>query len=200
MKKLCSILFLVLLVSSPTFAQGLLRFGVRGGYDLVDRTLNLSSSNRTGFHIGLAMDANIPVLPVGIQAAVLYSYRNFDTNDADYAVTDSHFLDVPVDLKYSIGLGGVGIVFTAGPYIRFNLDGGKADISNAVDHIAETYKAKTFQAGANFGVGMDLGKHFYIGVSYYTSLTDCYADDKGKISDVFDNRPDRMSLTATYYF
>ena len=200
MKKCLFLVLSLLTISTFSFSQSLFRFGIRGGYDLIDQTINgdiLKSANRTGYHVGLTMDANLPLLPFGVGASVLYTHLDVDTKDDTYTMDKAYFLDVPVNLKYTIGLSGdFGVVLSAGPYIRFNLDGGNINVSG----ITDTYKAKTFQAGANFGVGVDLSKHFYVGATYYTILTDSYADDNGDLKDVFDKKPDRMALTATYYF
>ena len=125
MKKFVTIIVITLL-AIPTFAQTL-RFGVRGGYDFIDQTVNkdiLNASNRTGFHIGPTLDINIPALPFAIDVSTLYTQQNIKTNNSDYTVEKAYFLDVPVNLKYTIGLGSVGLVLSAGPYARFNLDGG----------------------------------------------------------------------------
>ncbi len=197
MKKFVTIIVITLL-AIPTFAQTL-RFGVRGGYDFIDQTVNkdiLNASNRTGFHIGPTLDINIPALPFAIDVSTLYTQQNIKTNNSDYTVEKAYFLDVPVNLKYTIGLGSVGLVLSAGPYARFNLDGGNIDF-NKLQH---TYQSQTFQAGANFGVGVNLSKNFYVKVAYYTSLTDNYKETDANFDQVFRKKPDRMVLAGTYYF
>lgn len=203
MKKLFAFFLLgVIAFSLPLSAQKSLRFGIRGGYDFINQTINgkiLDASNRSGYHIGISLDARIPVLPLGLNISALYTQMDGKTatgGSYQATMTKAYCLDVPVDLKYTIGLGGLGVVLSAGPYVRFNLDGGDVNFKN----ISDTYKAETFQAGANFGVGLDLGSHFNVGVLYYTSLTDNYSDTKPDLNEVFDKKPDRMSLTATYFF
>lgn len=189
----------VLLVSQSAYSQKTLRFGIRGGYDFLDQTIDkdiLKSSNRVGYHLGLTLDANLPALPFGANLSVLYTHRDIETNDDDYSMQKSYYLDVPLDLTYTIGLGGIGLVLSAGPFARFNLDGGNINIKD----VAETYKAKTFQAGANFGLGLNLGDHFYVGATYFTNLTDNYKETDAHFDEVFRKKPDRMALTAAYYF
>lgn len=199
MKRSFFIVVLALFAAIPSFGQKTLRLGVRGGYDFLDQTLDkklFNASNRTGYHVGLSLDAGLPVLPLGLNVSVLYTQQNIKNTD-DYTFEKAYFLDVPVDLKYTIGVGGIGIVLSAGPYIRFNLDGGNINFKK---DIANTYKAQTFQAGANFGAGVDLGDHFYLGVTYFTSLTDNYKETSPEFEEVFKKKPDRMALTAVYYF
>lgn len=198
MKKLFTFIALAFMLVSPIFGQKSIRFGIRGGYDLMDQTLNhdiFNASNRTGYHVGLSLDAKLPLLPFGVNASVLYTQQDIKDND-DYTYQKAYFLDVPVDLTYTIGVGSIGVVLSAGPYIRFNLDGGDINITG----IADTYKAQTFQAGANFGAGVNLGEHLYVGVTYFTSLTDNYKETDPEFEEVFHKKPDRMALTATYFF
>ena len=198
MKKSFFVIVLALFVAIPSFGQKPLRFGIRGGYDFLDQTLDkgiFNASNRTGYHVGLSLDADLPVLPFGLNVSLLYTQQNIKNTD-DYTFQKAYFLDVPVDLNYTIGVGGIGVVLSAGPYIRFNLDGGNIDIQG----VADTYKAQTFQAGANFGLGVNLSRNFYVGVTYFTSLTDNYKETDAHFDEVFKKKPDRMALTAVYYF
>lgn len=198
MKKSFCATVLALFFVIPMFGQKPLRFGIRGGYDFLDQTLDkdiLNASNRTGYHVGLSLDADLPVLPFGLNVSLLYTQQNIKNTD-DYTFEKAYFLDVPVDLNYTIGVGGIGIVLSAGPYIRFNLDGGNINMKG----VADTYKAQTFQAGANFGAGVNLSDHFYIGATYFTSLTDNYKETDPQFEEVFKKKPDRMALTAVYYF
>lgn len=187
------------LLPQAAHSQKAIRFGIRGGYDFINQTLDkkiLNASNRTGYHAGIALDLGLPLQPLGVEISALYTQQKIQTGDENYSVDNAYFLDVPVNLKYTIGVGGIGIVLSAGPYIRFNLDGGNINFHD----IGETYKSQTFQAGANFGGGVNLSSHFYIGVTYYTSLTDNYKETDAHFDEVFRKRPDRMALTATYFF
>jgi hypothetical protein len=198
MKRSFFVIVLALVVVIPVFGQKPLRFGIRGGYDFLDQTLDkgiFNASNRTGYHVGLSLDADLPILPFGLNVSLLYTQQNIKNTD-EYTFQKAYFLDVPVDLNYTIGVGGVGIVLSAGPYIRFNLDGGNINITD----VENTYKAQTFQAGANFGVGVNLSSNFYVGVTYFTSLTDNYKETDPDFEEVFKRKPDRMALTGVYYF
>ncbi|MBP1617387.1 MAG: hypothetical protein H6Q14_1214 [Bacteroidetes bacterium] len=198
MKRSFFVIVLALVVVIPVFGQKPLRFGIRGGYDFLDQTLDkgiFNASNRTGYHVGLSLDADLPILPFGLNVSLLYTQQNIKNTD-EYTFQKAYYLDVPVDLNYTIGVGGVGIVLSAGPYIRFNLDGGNINITD----VENTYKAQTFQAGANFGVGVNLSSNFYVGVTYFTSLTDNYKETDPDFEEVFKRKPDRMALTGVYYF
>lgn len=201
---LCAVTAMILFLPASGYAQKSVRFGIKGGYDVLDRRIDtdiLKSSNRTGFQIGLTLD--VPIAGgFGVNLSTLYTQRNYNADSLSIGtvVVDKidklYALDVPLNLTYTLPIGSFGVVFSAGPYVSCRLDGG--DIHSR--QIVDTYKERTFTAGANFGVGVDIGRHFNVGLTYYSVLTDNYKEIDPEFEDVFRKRPDRMSLNATLYF
>lgn len=163
-----TILALMALVTVPAKAQ--LRFGVKGGVNISSVHFNsdiLNADNVTGFHIGPMIETTIPLVGVGLDAAILYSQKGMGVGPEEIK-TD--YLDVPVNLKWKFGLPIVKGYFAAGPYVGFRVGGDKI-----WDVIGEQIEAKSFSAGLNFGAGVELLSHLQVGFNYGLGLTDNYS-------------------------
>ena len=125
----------------------------------------------------------IPLVGVGIDAAVLYSQKGLETTSVGGVKTSmkTDYIDVPVNLKWKFGLPIVKAYLAAGPYIGFRVGGDKFwDIPGSV---ADQVKAKNFSAGLNFGAGVELISHLQVGFNYGLGLTDNYSIEKVNLSD-----------------
>lgn len=163
-----TILALMALVTVPAKAQ--LRFGVKGGVNISSVHFNsdiLKADNVTGFQIGPMIETTIPLVGVGLDAAILYSQKGMGVGPEEIK-TD--YLDVPVNLKWKFGLPIVKGYFAAGPYVGFRVGGDKI-----WDVIGEQIEAKSFSAGLNFGAGVELLSHLQVGFNYGLGLTDNYS-------------------------
>lgn len=79
--------------------------------------------NSTGFFFGPMAEITIPVIGLGVDGALLYSQKGDKMEGLDMKQSG---LDIPVNLKYSIGLGSMlGIYVAAGPDFFFNFKGDK---------------------------------------------------------------------------
>lgn len=115
MKKIFSVFMIAmccLSLAMPTHAQ-LIKFGVKGGVNLSkidwDGGYKGNKDNATGFFIGPMAEVTIPIVGLGLDGALLFSQKGKD----DGKQTG---LDIPVNLKYTIGLGSLlGIYVAAGP-------------------------------------------------------------------------------------
>lgn len=68
--------------------------------------------NSTGFFFGPMAEITIPVIGLGVDGALLYSQKGDKMEGLDMKQSG---LDIPVNLKYSIGLGSMlGIYVAAG--------------------------------------------------------------------------------------
>ncbi|MDR0541130.1 MAG: porin family protein [Dysgonamonadaceae bacterium] len=208
MKK--SVVFIVLfLFIAGISAQAQLKFGLKAGVNLANASLkgnvldNLKTENLTGFQVGPMLNVTIPIFGLGFDAAVLYSQDGFKYKSASEAAGEIYrtyklnTLEVPVNLKYKLTLFKlIGAYATAGPYINFKLS----------DNLKTQFEDKTFGAGLNFGVGIELLNHLQIGVNYRNGLTDDYSKIKvayllpsletGKL----EGKTTTWSVTAAYLF
>lgn len=99
--------------------------------------------NSTGFFFGPMAEITIPVIGLGVDGALLYSQKGDKMEGLDMKQSG---LDIPVNLKYSIGLGSMlGIYVAAGPDFFFNFKGDK----NFED--GRKLESKKTQVGINVG-------------------------------------------------
>lgn len=184
MKKTVALVLIVLaaLMVVPVNAQ--IKFGIKGGINIssvhfTDLPKNVSSDNVTGFQIGPMLEVMAPVMGVGLDAAILYSQKGLGVGDENIK---NDYIDVPVNLKWKFGLPILKVYLAAGPYVGFRVGGDK--IWDFPQAIGGQLKAKSFNAGLNFGAGVELIKHLQVGFNYGLGLTDDYSvsklDFKGK--------------------
>ncbi|GHV57216.1 membrane protein [Bacteroidia bacterium] len=180
--------------------QAQVRLGVKAGVNLATASLkgdlrnNIKTDNLTGFQAGPILEATIPGLGLGFDAAVLYSQEGFkfsvnDILDETYKLNN---LEIPVNLKYKLSLlKTIGIYGTAGPYINLKLS----------DKLQNQFQAKSFGAGLNFGAGVELLNHLQVGVNYKMGLTNDYSSiDNNNISNLIEGKTTIWSITATFLF
>ncbi|MCD8183098.1 MAG: porin family protein [Bacteroides sp.] len=164
MKKIISVFMIAiccLAIAMPAQAQ-LLKFGVKGGVNLSKLKLEGMKDNSTGFFFGPMAEVTIPIIGLGVDGAVLYSQKG----EHDFKQSG---LDIPINLKYSIGLGSMlGVYFAAGPDFYFDFKGDK----NFADNIK--LERKNAQVGLNLGAGLKLVKHLQVGFNYNIPFGDAF--------------------------
>lgn len=198
MKNICSVVLvacMMLWLAVPAQAQ--LKFGIKGGLNVSSVHLDsdlLDADNVTGFHVGPMIEFGLPLVGVGVDAAVLYSQKGLEAHNTSMK-TD--YIDVPVNLKWKFGLPIVKLYLAAGPYVGFRVGGDKFwEIPGSV---VEQVKAKNFSAGLNLGAGVELIRHLLVGFTYGLGLTDNYSLKKANVmEDTGKNRG--WSVTAVILF
>ena len=146
MKRLFSTLAIALFclcVAIPAQAQ-LLRWGVKGGVNMTKIDFGENYKDKmAGFFIGPMAEVNIPVVGLGVDAALLFSQKGIKADDGR---VKQFGVDIPVNLKYTLGLGSMlGIYVAAGPDFYFDFKGEK----NGMER-------KRAQVGINVGGGVKL--------------------------------------------
>lgn len=189
---LCAVAFLA--VAIPAQAQ--LRFGVKGGLNITSVHFDsdlLKSDNVTGFHIGPMIEATMPLLGFGFDAALLYSQKGMESSSSGVKTTmKTSYIDVPVNLKWKFGLPIVKAYLAAGPYASFRVGGDK--IWNVLSDQLET---KSFGAGLNFGAGVEIFNHLQVGFNYELGLTDNFSAEK---LDLSSNKYRGWTISAAILF
>ena len=180
MKKVTGLVLIILMAFIAVPAKSQLKFGVKGGLNISSVHLNsdiLKADNVTGFQIGPMIETTIPLIGVGLDAAILYSQKGMDVKSETGTSTNvkTDYIDVPVNLKWKFGLPIIKGYLAAGPYIGFRVGGDKFwEIPGSVVQV----KAKNFSAGLNFGAGVELISHLQVGINYGLGLTDNYSAEK----------------------
>lgn len=200
------LIVLLSMLSIPAFSQ--IKLGVKADVDLNNPELNsdaLKVDNLTSYSIGPSLEAMFPFAAVdfGIEASLLYNDNRMTISkltgdDAGNNDISNRYLLLPVNAKLKLGLGELPIKLfaTAGPYAGYLISGDEIDF----DSIGDDIKAKEFQAGANFGVGVELLHMIQVGVNYKVQLTDNYAADSPNWKDPLNGKTETWSISAALYF
>lgn len=173
MKKIIGVLMIAVCIGMAIPAQAQINFGVKGGLNLSKASLsdvpgNFKKDNFTGFFIGPMAELNIPIVGLGVDASLLFAQRGIKVSEAGDEITiKQNGIDIPVNLKYNIGLGSlVGIYLAAGPDFYFDFEK-----KTGIDK-------KKAEVGINVGAGVKLLNHLQVGANYNIPLGDT-ADIKG---------------------
>lgn len=214
MKKVFSILLVAvccLALATPAQAQ-LIKWGVKGGVNLSDIDwkggYEGNKDNSAGFFIGPMAEITIPVVGLGVDAALMYSQRGkeYDMEEGSGVTLDARQqgLEIPINLKYTIGLGSLfGIYVAAGPDFFFNFKDvnlkGFGESLNA-DDLVDSKKA---QVAINLGAGVKLIKHLQIGFNYQIPLGDSFSAGEALEAiggEIFGAKTRTWQISAAYIF
>ncbi len=185
-------------ISTTGFAQ--IRLGLRGEVGLNKATFSkdaIEVENLNSFKLGPTVEVMLPAMSFGVEASVLYNNNRMNvTNDETILEITNHYIDIPVNLKYKFGLiEPLKIYAAAGPYARIHVSGDDIKFSS----VTEDIKAKTFEAGVNLGLGLEIFKRIAVGVNYGIQLTDDYSTNQPNWSDALNNKNGVWSVQATVY-
>lgn len=184
MKRIAILLSMVMCLSLAVPASAQLSWGFKGGVNLSSASFNrdvFKSDNRAGFFIGPMIDFKLPVFGLGFDGAFMFSQRKFYYDGrGSQGVTEhgkiiQNGFDLPINLKWSIGLGDMLAVYAAaGPNFFFDF--------KASDRLFEKKKANV---GINLGAGLRLLNHLQVGVNYNIPLGRSGDIRYSDIGDVF---------------
>lgn len=191
MKKIIGVLMMAVCLMMAAPAQAQFHFGVKGGLSLSKASLSmdaLKSDNHTGWFIGPMAEFTVPLIGIGVDASALYSQT--------YVSTSSHStnaklqtVEIPINLKWSFGLGSLlGVYVAAGPQFGFNI-GHKSFARYSLEKNTTSF---------NVGAGVKLIRHLQVGVNYNFALK-----DTGKAtvnSEYVDMKNNNWQVSLAYLF
>ncbi|RLT79126.1 porin family protein [Bacteroides acidifaciens] len=168
MKKIFGALMIAVCIGMAMPVQAQIHFGVKGGLNLSKASLsdipgNFKKDNFTGFFIGPMAEVNIPIVGLGVDASLLFAQRGVKVTPegVDEYTVKQNGLDIPVNLKYNIGLGSLlGLYIAAGPDFYFDFEK-----KSGIDK-------KKAEVGINVGAGVKLLNHLQVGANYNIPLGD----------------------------
>ena len=170
MKKIFGALMIAVCIGMAMPAQAQIHFGVKGGLNLSKASFsnvseNFKKDNFTGFFIGPMAEFNIPIVGLGVDASLLFAQRGIKVSEGNDDITvKQNGIDIPVNLKYTIGLGSLaGIYLAAGPDFYFDFAGNKTVEGMRTDK-------KKAEVGINVGAGLKLLNHLQVGANYNIPL------------------------------
>ena len=165
MKKIFGALMIAICIAMAMPAQAQIHFGVKGGLNLSKASFsnvseNFKKDNFTGFFIGPMAEFNIPIVGLGVDASLLFAQRGIKVSEGNDDITvKQNGIDIPVNLKYTIGLGSLaGIYLAAGPDFYFDFEK-----KSGIDK-------KKAEVGINVGAGLKLLNHLQVGANYNIPL------------------------------
>ena len=203
MKKFLSLVALLTAMTFSLQAQSV-KLGLKGGLNITKMSFNkdvFNSDNRTGFYVGPSLKISLP-LGFGVDVAALYDQRSADvelqsgtsqptTATGDEKITQKS-LNIPVNLRYNIGLGSLASIYlAAGPQFGFPI--GDKVYNTKVGE----YRLKDANLSVNFGAGVSVLKHLEVGFSYNLA-----AGKSGEFSGLgdIDTHNNAWQIGLAYYF
>ncbi|WP_281644975.1 porin family protein [Bacteroides zoogleoformans] len=203
-----------MLVAMPARAQ-LLKWGIKGGVNLseIDWSGGYAGNKNhsTGFFIGPMAELTIPIIGLGVDGALMYSQRGDKYDVSGNSLSGSvdarqQGIEIPVNLKYTIGLGSLlGIYIAAGPDFFFNFKDIDLKTSGGTVNTDEAANSKKAQVGLNVGAGVKLLKHLQIGINYQIPMGDTFSIS-GAANTLWQNvlgkkaKTKTWQISATYVF
>lgn len=185
MKKITCMAIMVMAFFVAVPAQAQFSWGIKGGVNLVSNNLSelsgivqdkaqiMNQDNYTGFFIGPKAELRVPILGFGIEAAALYSQKGMSVGDNETFKQNS--FQVPLNIKYSFGLGNVANVFiAAGPEFGFNVGETTKifnnvqfdDVTGVTTGDVSAYVLEKSTLSINIGLGATLLNHLQVALNY----------------------------------
>ena len=106
----------------PLHAQ--VSFGLKGGLNETKLSLNQSDleesiSNKSGFFIGPTVRFTLPIVSLGMDAAVLYDQREGEAKDTGEKLQQKS-IQIPIHARYGIGLGTLASLYLFVVSVNYN--------------------------------------------------------------------------------
>ena len=174
MKKALSLMVLAASLLPMSEADAQVKFGVKGGWNLSSLKLNddmFTSDNKNGFFIGPMMKVSLPLTGLGFDISALYNQREAKMHYASDVIggdlslrttIKQKTIDVPVNLRYSIGLASMAnVYFFGGPQWSINV----GDENFKWDSVS-SYSLKKNTLSFNIGAGLTFLQHIQASVNY----------------------------------
>ena len=176
MKSKHTILIILLAFSSGLFAQ----FGIKTGVNMANEIKSFSqadiaagfdSRNLNGYQIGLIYQAMPKKSGLGFEIAAILTQKGSAFTDTSTVAgviqkgyRELNYVEVPLNLRYRLTLGFIGIYGTAGVYGSYELSG------KTVDEITDATQNSTYSTfmdhvdyGYNLGIGIELFRKIQLG-------------------------------------
>ncbi len=179
------IAFLVAAVATATMTHAQFHFGVEAGASINKMSFSkdvYKSENCSGFFAGPKLKGTLPLIGLGVDAALLYVHNKATIDDIDKK--HMSYIRVPVNIRWEIGPDVLGIYAATGPQWDWFIGNSKLYTS---DGLRTTFEHNIISW--NIGAGLRLFKHLELGASYSIPLSKA-----GKISDYYDQVSDNIEI------
>ena len=198
MKKIFTLVTLVVALFAANTANAQLKFGLKGGLNITNMSFDsgvVDQSNQEGFFVGPTVKFSIPVVGLGFDLAALYDQRDAKIDDT---TVSQRSINIPLNLRYNIGLGDLASVYlAAGPQFGFNVGSKNIGI---VDEVSN-FKFKDSNLSVNLGAGVNLISHLELGFCYNIA---CGKTGEFQVLEGVTNavkaKNNSWQISAAYYF
>ena len=206
MKKVLVLLFAAVAMSLPAQAQ--VKFGLKAGLNLTNISLSESVranlKSKEGFHVGPTVKIGLPVTGLSLDASALYDQRSakVEANNGSSETIKSQSLQVPINIRYGVGLGSVANLFAfAGPQFGFNL----GDKNKKILNEAANWTLRSSNLSANVGIGATILGHLQVTANYNFALgktgeIEVWDGVKNTWNAVTDGKTSAWQVSAAYFF
>ena len=170
MKKILSLVVMVVASMFATQANAQVNFGLKGGLNVTSMSFSnevFDASNKTGFFVGPMVKITVPIVGLSFDAAALYDQKEtgvkYNTNgDYGYANVKQQSINIPVNIRYGWGMSSLANIFLfAGPQWGINVGDKTFKWTEA-----SCYSLKQSNFSVNVGAGVTLLKHVQISANY----------------------------------
>ena len=170
MKKILSLVFMVVAMMYATSANAQIKFGLKGGLNVTSMSFSedvFDASNKTGFFVGPMVKVTVPIVGLSFDAAALYDQKEADVKYAAEGElgkvnVKQQSINIPVNVRYGFGLSSLANIFLfAGPQWGINV-GDK----NFKWNETSSYSLKKSNFSVNVGAGVTLLKHLQVSANY----------------------------------
>lgn len=190
------IISLLLICGSVGHASAGLRFGPRIGVNINSLHFNqnmFNAENRTGFTAGVQLDYIAPAIGLGFDISAMYVRSGATWNDPDRNSfrTDRDYVELPVNLKWRIGIPIISPYIFTGPSFAF-LTSRKA--------VSQEWSNKSFDSAWNFGLGLELFKRIQLSVRYGVGINTILKNTGLESDSAPDIRNRDWTVTAAILF
>jgi hypothetical protein len=201
MRKIYLAAVMIMAAAIAVNAQGL---GIKAGINLANMSIDPKEEESPqiilGFHAGVVYEIELAegfYFSPGLlfsQKGAQYSFQDYDDEfEGEVSIdlkTSINYLEVPLNLVYKIDMGGANLVFEAGPYLGYALDG-KIDMdfeamgisfnmSEDIEFGSEDDQMRRIDYGINAGIGLEF-QNFKVGAQYGLGLGNLSNDDDATI-------------------
>ena len=192
MKKFFTLVLVAALSAMPSMMQAQVKFGVKAGLNVTQMSLSqdvVSKSNQEGFFVGPTVKVTLPLVGLGVDASALYDQR--DAKFGDEKVSQRS-INVPINLRYGIGLGSLASVYlAAGPQFGFNI--------GQKNYGEDGFKFKDSNFSVNVGAGVSVISHLEVGFTYNIAVGKT-GELRWKDGAKINARANSWQVSAAYYF
>ncbi len=165
MKKIIGILMIAVCFTVITPVRAQFHFGLKGGLDF--SRIHLSGGapyqgrDRTGWFLGPMAEFTVPIIGIGLDVAALYSQNTLAVNQSSAPTAKLKTVEIPVNLKWSVGFGSLfGVYVALGPQFGYNVG----------NKWLKKYELEKSNTSFNVGAGLKLIKHIQVGANYNFAL------------------------------